>query len=298
MLTKNNKSLIYIALFSLSFLLASCGTSKSSTSDMTSITGQNLSSGSTAEQKIDYLRMVYDNEVYAKNISSKIKFTLSSGEKDLTVGGSLKMRKDEVIRIQLTPFGIMEAGRIEFTPDYVLIMDRMNKEYIKADYSKVAFLQENGLDFYALQALFWNCLYVPGTQRITDSSLKNFDLVVNDAIENNIVSLKKGKLSYAWETDKSSGQIKAVHVTYSGGGSGTTEVGCSYDTFKPLGTKNFPTNITLGMQTDALKNAKSLSMKIAISNMDTSDDWETNTEISSKYKQVDVQDVLNRILSL
>ena len=37
-----------------------------------------------------------------------------------------------MIRIQLTPLGLMEAGRIEFTKDYVLVVDRINKEYIKA----------------------------------------------------------------------------------------------------------------------------------------------------------------------
>ncbi len=292
----NRKTFLYITVFSLSLLLASCGTSKSATGTSSSET-ENKASGKNGEQNIVYLRKVYDNEVYAQNISSKIKFTISAGEKDVSVSGSLKMRKDEVIRIQLTPLGIMEAGRIEFTKDYVLIMDRINKEYIKADYSQVDFLKQNGLDFYALQALFWNSLYVPGTQKITDSSLKNFTVTSDDALNNNLVSLKKGKMEYVWETDKTSGQINAVNVTYTDN-NGSTKVGCTYDSFKPLGTKNFPTDITLNLQSDAVKGNNTLSMKIGISNMDTSDDWETNTEISGKYKQVSVQDVMNKILSL
>ncbi|MCD8291291.1 MAG: DUF4292 domain-containing protein [Prevotella sp.] len=292
---KNNKTFLYITIFSLSLILASCGTSKSTTGINTS--GIETDGSMAAEQNIDYLRKVYDNEVYAQNISSKIKFTITAGAKDVSVSGSLKMKKDEVIRIQLTPLGIMEAGRIEFTKDYVLIMDRINKEYIKADYSQVEFLQQNGLDFYALQALFWNSLYVPGAQKITDSSLKNFTVTSNSALKNNLVSLKKGKMDYVWETDKTSGQIKAVNVTYTDN-NGSTEVGCTYDSFKSLGTKNFPTDITLNLHSDAIKDTNTLSMKIAISNMDTSDDWETYTDISGKYKQVSVQDVMNKILSM
>ncbi len=293
---KNNKNFLYLIVFSMSLFLVSCGTSKSTTGEKTSVIDTDDNS-MVAEHSIEYLRKVYDNEVYAQNISSKIKFTITAGAKDVSVSGSLKMKKDEVIRIQLTPLGIMEAGRIEFTKDYVLIMDRINKEYIKADYSQVEFLQQNGLDFYALQALFWNSLYVPGTQKITDSSLKNFTVTSNSALKNNLVSLKKGKMDYVWETDKTSGQIKAVNVTYTNNNS-STEVGCTYDSFKSLGTKNFPTDITLNLHSDAIKDTNTLSMKIAISNMDTSDDWETYTDLSGKYKQVSVQDVMNKILSM
>ncbi|MCD8203501.1 MAG: DUF4292 domain-containing protein, partial [Prevotella sp.] len=152
---KSDRTFLYITVFCVALLLVSCGTSKSTVESSTSVIESSVSNNA-GEQNLEYLRKVYDNEVYAQNISSKIKFTLTAGSKDVSVSGSLKMKKDEVIRIQLTPLGIMEAGRIEFTKDYVLIMDRINKEYIKADYSQVDFLKENGLDFYALQALLWN----------------------------------------------------------------------------------------------------------------------------------------------
>ncbi|MFW5552910.1 MAG: DUF4292 domain-containing protein, partial [Prevotella pectinovora] len=166
-------------------LTTSCGTKKAITNDgaeirNTTTTAAGNSHGKNAKSerametaKMDFLRKVTDNAAYARNIVSKIKFTMNTGSKDITVAGSLHMRKDEVIRIQLTPFGIMEAGRLEFTKDYVLLVDRIHKEYVKTSYDSVDFLQRNGLDFYALQALFWNQLFVPGTQKTTDSSLKN-----------------------------------------------------------------------------------------------------------------------------
>ncbi len=86
------------------------------------------------------------------------------------------MRRDEVIRITITPFGIMEAGRIEFTPDYVLVVDRINKQYIKATYSDVDFLKANGMDFYTLQALFWNELFMPSKQSVAESDLSAFSV--------------------------------------------------------------------------------------------------------------------------
>ena len=87
---------------------------------------------------------------------SKVKFSVEVGAQKLTLTGNLKMKRDDCIRLQLMAFGFVEAGRIELTPDYVLIMDRINKQYLKAPYVQVDFMRNNGLNFNTMQALFWN----------------------------------------------------------------------------------------------------------------------------------------------
>jgi hypothetical protein len=165
------KTFLWLMLMAL--VVGSCGTKKTvvdNSTDVKTVTGTE-----DAEQlKLNYMRRVYDNAVYTQNIVSNIDFSIDTGSKDISVGGSLHMRKDDVIRIQLTAFGLMEVGRLEFTKDYVMIVDRIHKEYIKADYNKVSFLQRNGLNFYSLQALFWNMLFMPGTKKVTDDMLKQF----------------------------------------------------------------------------------------------------------------------------
>ncbi|MDO4159441.1 MAG: DUF4292 domain-containing protein [Prevotellaceae bacterium] len=294
---RSNRLIIKIALIAMVFAFASCGTKKALSDGGSSVAG--TSDASNAETvKLNFLRKVYDNEAYTQNISSKIKFTIKNGSKDISVAGTMRMKKDDVIRIQLTPLGLMEVGRLEFTKDYVLIVDRMNKEYIKADYNKVDFLQRNGLDFYALQALFWNQLYIPGTQKITDSSLKSFDVTFDETSSNSTISLKKGNLSYQWKADNNTAQIREVNVGYTSKSTGNTNVNCVYDSFKSLGTKTFPTDMTMSVQTDAVKKANDVSVNISISSFDTSSDWETRTSVSDKYKQVDAQDVINRLLKM
>ena len=282
----------------MSLLVVSCGSSKALQGGTKPTKTEKVTLDNAETMSRDFLRKVYDNEVYANSITSKIKFTVNTGSKDISVSGSLNMKKDQVIRIQLTPFGLMEVGRLEFTKDYVLIMDRMNKEYIKASYADVDFLQKNGLDFYTLQALFWNKLFVPGTQKITDSSLKNFSVAFNNALSDAVVSYKRGDMGYAWSADKTTALIKSVGVTYDGKTSGKTTVTCDYGKFKPLGTKLFPTDITLKLKTGAVKNADKMSVNISINNLDTSDDWDTFTTVSGKYKQVDVQDVVKRLMKM
>ena len=84
--------------------------------------------------KKNFIDQVRDNEQSAKFITSKVKFSVEVGPQKLTLTGNLKMKRDDVIRLQLMAFGFVEAGRIEFTKDYVLVMDRINKQYLKASY--------------------------------------------------------------------------------------------------------------------------------------------------------------------
>ena len=282
----------------LSLAVVSCGTKRAALDSTTSATKQTKSVGDAMADKADFMRKVKANEVDAQSITAKIKFTLRDGVKDMSVGGSLRMKKDEVIRIQLTPFGLMEVGRIEFTKDYVLLMDRMNKEYIKAGYADVGFLQRNGLDFYALQALFWNKLFMPGKAEVTDKALDSFGVTTDNPAGNNTISLKYGDLDYQWSADRTTGQIKSVDVTYGNNRPDATSVTCTYGSFEKLGTKKFPTDITLMLKSSALKKGTNIAVNLSAGKLDTDSDWETFTSVSGKYRQVDVEDVIKRLLKL
>jgi hypothetical protein len=281
----------------MALVVVSCGTKKTvvdNSTDVKTVTGTE-----DAEQlKLNYMRRVYDNAVYTQNIVSNIDFSIDTGSKDISVGGSLHMRKDDVIRIQLTAFGLMEVGRLEFTKDYVMIVDRVHKEYIKADYNKVSFLQRNGLNFYSLQALFWNMLFMPGTKKVTDDMLKQFALNLQSSSAMVPVNLKQGNMSYVWQTESKTGQIKQTEITYADKSSGTTKIICKYDDFKPVGTKMFPHMLTLNGKTQATQKPRDVKVGIKLKGVKMDKDWETRTTLSGKYKAVSVEEVLEKITSL
>ena len=64
---------------------------------------------------------------------------INLGQKDLSVNGTLRMKRNDVVQLSLTFLG-MEVGRMEFTPSDVLIIDRFNKQYVRASYDEVSFL--------------------------------------------------------------------------------------------------------------------------------------------------------------
>lgn len=256
------------------------------------------SAQSAAVQQLIFVQKVSDNQVYVKNIVGNMSFNLQTAGKDITVPGSVHMRKDEVIRLQLfMPFLGSEVGRLEFTPDYVLIINRIHKEYVKADYNQLVFLSDNGLSFYSLQALFWNQLLLPGKQSISESDLKSFNAQLTASGENVPITLQSNNMKYLWETDRNSGRINETTVTYTSAAHGSSILNWTYSDFRSVGTKFFPAKQVFHFSTNTKAMPKT-RISISMNSINTDAGWDTHSSISEKYKQVEVKDVISKILSM
>lgn len=290
-----NKNTI-LALF-LALVLCSCGASRQLEGGAKGgIPKAGGTEAATKRADLQFLQHIYDNQPYQKAISQKIDFTLNKGDKDVSVSGKLQMKKGTVIRIQLTPFGLMEAGRLEFTPDYVLVLDRINKRFARAEYKDVDFLAANGLDYYAMEALFWNLLYIPGEKAVTNSQLRLFSVEKEDeATGQRKVTLERGNLGFCFLTDVKTAQIRSTEATYTSATHGTTSVRCRYNGFEKMGQRLFPKDMLLTFDTPMVKNAKEMSMRIHANKLTNDGDFEDKTTVGDKYKEVKVDELFKHL---
>ena len=90
------------------------------------------------------------------SVTAKLDVKINDGKNDISVDGRLQMQHDVVVRVLVTPLGLMEAGRLEFTPDYVLLIDRIHKQYVKERYENVEIMKKNGITFQMIQNRFWD----------------------------------------------------------------------------------------------------------------------------------------------
>lgn len=277
-------NIIKYALLAVPFILGACKSTKT--------VENTVEKGSSVYEKKEFLHKVSDTSQDAKFITSKIRFNVQVGAQDLTLTGNLKMKRDEVIRLQLMAFGFVEAGRLEFTKDYVLIMDRINKQYMKANYEYLSFLRNSGINFYTLQALFWNELFQPGTDKLTEDALNSYG--ANFADDDAVISYDKDKLSYRWLADKSKAKIKMANVIYKDRIKGNTQLNWDYNDFEMLGTKLFPKDNAITFTTPK----KEVKINLKLNYIGNESDWETQTEVSAKYKEVMVDDILRRFMAL
>ena len=121
----------------LAFMLTACKSSKSATDE----NGQAVTS-STVFSAPEYLRTVQRNHSQEENLTAKVTCELQMDGKTMSTRGTLRMRRDDVVQVSLVdPFvGVAEIVRMEFAKERVLIIDRINKQYIDVPYAEVPFL--------------------------------------------------------------------------------------------------------------------------------------------------------------
>ncbi len=249
-------------------------------------------------QTTDFVNQVRDNQQTNKFITSKVKFSVEVGPQKLTLTGNLKMRRNDVIRLQLMAFGFVEAGRLEFTKDYVLIMDRINKQYLKAPYRQIDFLRNSGLNFSALQALFWNELFKPnqGSESVVIDKTKegegNFATV--ESGDDMIISLEDGKMAYSWLASKHTALIRMSNILYKDRFKGNTQLNWDYSDYEVFGRKMFPKKHGITLTTPE----KVVKLGITLNYLGTDTEWEPRTEVSNKYREVTVDEILRRFMAL
>ena len=278
-------SFLKVAVVAMPMALASCKSTKNVVTEPKPVTQEML-------QTKEILQKVNDNSQNSKFITSKIRFQVQIGNQDLSLTGNLKMKRDDVIRLQLMAFGFVEAARLEFTKDYVLLMDRINKQYLRASYEQVDFLRNSGLNFYSLQALFWNALFQPGQAQLNHQLLEKFQ--TNIGGDDVIISMGEGNMNYKWLANQSDGKIRMANILYKDRIHGNSQLNWDYSDFKTFDVKSFPMENKIIFTS----NNKEVKINMTLNYVGTDSDWETRTSISSKYKEVSVDDILRRLMSL
>lgn len=223
--------------------------------------------------------------------TSKVNVTLVMGDKDVSVGGTLRMKRDESIQLSLVMLGLMEVGRLELTPDYFMLVDRMNHRYVKRPYADVRFFVDAGVDFFTFQALFWNELFCLGKdKRIPESS----DFIATSLNDELLLTQKKsGKVSLSFVVKDTDLQLTHTRI---GGTDEAADKGLTwkYASFEPFGDTPFPRQ----MQLSAQVSQKPLQATFVLGTPKVSADWETRTKLSNKYTEITVESIMNILMNL
>lgn len=96
------------------------------------------------------------------------------------INGSLRFRKDDVIQILFTPIFGMEAARLEISPDNVFLIDRMNKQFIRASYGEIRSVSGIELSYKKIQKLFLRCLTLSNEEMLSE---QHVTLPINNHLE-------------------------------------------------------------------------------------------------------------------
>ncbi len=110
-------------------------------------------------------KVVKTTPVEPAYLSSKLQLTVPNKNGSMTVNGNMKMKSGERIQLSvLMPVFRSEVMRMEVTPDEVLLIDRMNKRYVRATRDELKGILPENADFDRLEKLLFKAS-LPGEKK-------------------------------------------------------------------------------------------------------------------------------------
>ena len=214
-------------------------------------------------------------------VSAKTTISLDYQGHVVTMKGRLRMRQGEAVQMSITALGLMEIAVVEFTPKGAYLIDRVNKRYALIDYSSGA-MNVAGVNFGAVQALFWNRLFIPGEKEAWRHAA---DFTIENAGEQRLVEPGRHRmLKCRFYTDMDCKQLQQTDMKLQ-----QYIATWRYDDFEELGTYAYPTrhDVSVGGDSHAIGASIVLS---GISTLDTG--WQSGIDLT-RYKQVDLEQLMS-----
>ena len=165
-MNQNKKQRYSFFLIGIFILLSGCKTTHPSTSIALSQMGKEERIASIQYQAIPF-----------NTLSSSLRFSIQPGRKKGTTSANAQLRiiKDQIIQLSLRiPILGTEVARISITPEQIIIIDRSHKRYVSESMQKLRQMTNFDFDFYNLQALFTNQLFIAGQSSISQGDYNAF----------------------------------------------------------------------------------------------------------------------------
>ncbi|MDR1203093.1 MAG: DUF4292 domain-containing protein [Tannerellaceae bacterium] len=219
-----------------------------------------------------------------ETFSARTNVDLNISGKSFSSRVDIKMISDSALQLSVQPLLGIELFRAEFTLEGLTIIDRMNKRYVSESYAALKGKLPVAFNYYNLQALFSNHIFIPGEQNILQQQYNRFKLKqegstaeirIKDAMQLLYIFMADGeeKLLSTYVTDKS--EQYALQWLYAD--------------FRMTDGQPFP----MLMDVQLFDNGSSAGqMKIYFSKIQTNAPVKIDTSIPDKYKRVTVAQIV------
>lgn len=262
------------------FLLTGCKSSKKvGTVDSASAKAHNEFFQSMEEQSFQFrtltARLSVDLNIPGNQMSSRV---------------DLKMVKDSAFQLSVQPILGIEVFRVELSRDSIKVVDRLNKRYLVENYSNLQGQTPIEFNFYNLQALFTNHLFIPGEQSVARKHYNRFKLNQMGPV----AEIKTKDAMGLFYTFKADGEEKLLS-TYVADSSDQYALQWLYSDFRLVGKQPFP----LLMDVQVLKEGASVGgVKIHYTRVQLDEPLNLDFSIPAKYNRVTFAQVLKMISNL
>lgn len=236
----------------------------------------------------EFVASMQSQEVKFNTLSAKLNVNLQLPDKEMSSRVEMKLVKDSALQLSIQPILGIEIFRIELNKDSVKVMDRINKRYVAEGYSKLKEQFTIDFNFYNLQALFINQLFVPGYKEMDSYLYKHFKLERNGLITW-LNTKDKTDLQYLFKADNE----EKLLSTQIEDPSGLYKLIWNYTNFQPVVSSCLFPRI---MEISFMKgNSNQGGMDISYSRIQLDRTLNMDFSIPAKYKRITFAQVLKAI---
>lgn len=223
-------------------------------------------------------------EINYTTFSSKMNMSFSTGRRVLNSRATLRIIRDEGIQLSLQPVFGIEMFRLYMQPDCIIILDRMNKRYVHESIDEIKKKFPIGFDFYTLQSLFTNALFIPEQSNISTNDYKKFKYSKSSGNYLLSASDKRSNIDYSFCVNGND-QITLAQMYMS---ARNYALDWSYDEFVLTDSLFFP----LEMKILATSKKRKIDTSMALSSISLDEPLTLDSSIPSSYTKVVLEEVI------
>ena len=229
---------------------------------------------------------VINTQLDFNTFSSRININLSAGKKSISSKANIKILKDKAIQISVQPLFGVEMLRFYVDHNDVVILDRMNKRYVRESFASLYEIYPVGFDYTTLESLLTNRLFVSGSNSVTYSDFENFSTnLISDQFYLIKSVDKKSGIEYSFSINGndnvSSTQLKETKRKY--------ELDWNYDEFVQNNEEVFPHKMKVELATPKRK----ANVGLEFSGIIIDEDFELQLSIPNGYERALISDIIN-----
>lgn len=234
---------------------------------------------------VDLFTDILNNQFSFKTFSSKLNLNLSSGTKSLSSKASLRIVKDKAIQLSVQPLFGVEMLCLYADRDSLVLLDRMNKRYVKESIEDVKKMYPMGFDYKMLQSLLTNQVFVSGQ---TDVIYSDYDKFSTGQLSNMHYLLKsvdkKSGIEYSFTIDGND-RVALTHLMepkdyYS--------MNWRYDDFVMESHKTFPRKMDVALASTKRK----VNVGLEFSGITLDEDFDLQVSVPGSYTRATISDIV------
>lgn len=230
-------------------------------------------------------------ELDYKTISGKtsVEMKAAGSKSGMKINCYLKIVKDKNIQLSFRmPFINSEVVRINLTPDSVYLVDRLNKKYVAERIKDLDEKQNIQFNYYNVQALLTNTLFLPGKKQVSKKDYGDFDIRMSSGMFQIQTKDRSGTL-YSFAVDAN--DRIASTLVYNEKKNFTVQWSYS-DFIRDAASYVYPTNMNAKL--DVKK--KRVDLNISYSELEINKEITIDNQIPSKYQKSSISDILKSFI--